>query len=150
LKVFQHFDSALLALFRKADPASLKVWKLLDMEILPSWVKGKLALLGDAAHPFLPRELYHVNVFESFVTSEQTKDKELEWQLKMALLSQSFSQLGPWQKTFQNVSVFTSISATSERTKSKSSLDKQERILWTASPKSTVIPPKPFNFALLT
>jgi 2-polyprenyl-6-methoxyphenol hydroxylase-like FAD-dependent oxidoreductase len=56
LKVFQHFDPALLALFRKADPASLKVWKLLDMEILPSWVKGKLALLGDAAHPFLPRE----------------------------------------------------------------------------------------------
>lgn len=39
-----------------ADPTSLKVWKLLDMEVLPNWVKGKLALLGDAAHPFLPRK----------------------------------------------------------------------------------------------
>jgi hypothetical protein len=65
------------------------------MEILPSWVKGKLALLGDAAHPFLPRELYQVNVFESFLISKQTKDKELEWQSKMALPSQSSSQLGP-------------------------------------------------------
>lgn len=58
LKVYQNFDPALLDLFRKADPTSLKVWKLLDMEILPTWVKGKLALLGDAAHPFLPRERF--------------------------------------------------------------------------------------------
>jgi hypothetical protein len=56
LKVYQNFDPKLLALFQKADPSSLKVWKLLDMDILPTWIKGKLALLGDAAHPFLPRK----------------------------------------------------------------------------------------------
>jgi 2-polyprenyl-6-methoxyphenol hydroxylase-like FAD-dependent oxidoreductase len=58
LKVYKDFDPAVLALFHMADPTSLKVWKLLDMEILPTWVKGKLALLGDAAHPFLPRECF--------------------------------------------------------------------------------------------
>ena len=40
----------------KKDPASLKVWQLLDMETLPTWVNNKLALLGDAAHPFLPHQ----------------------------------------------------------------------------------------------
>jgi 2-polyprenyl-6-methoxyphenol hydroxylase-like FAD-dependent oxidoreductase len=55
LKVYDGFDSRLLALFRKADPNSLKVWKLLDMEPLETWIHTRLALLGDAAHPFLPR-----------------------------------------------------------------------------------------------
>lgn len=38
------------------DTASLKVWTLLDMDRIPRWFKGKVVLLGDAAHPFLPRE----------------------------------------------------------------------------------------------
>jgi 2-polyprenyl-6-methoxyphenol hydroxylase-like FAD-dependent oxidoreductase len=40
----------------KADPATVKVWQLLDMEKLPNWTSGKLVLLGDAAHPFTPRK----------------------------------------------------------------------------------------------
>ncbi|MBE3046350.1 hypothetical protein IMZ48_28220 [Candidatus Bathyarchaeota archaeon] len=42
-------------LLEMADPSSLKVWSLLDMDRIPTWFKGKLVLLGDAAHPFLPR-----------------------------------------------------------------------------------------------
>lgn len=38
LKVYEGFDPALLALLGKADRDSLKVWKLLDMETLSSWV----------------------------------------------------------------------------------------------------------------
>jgi len=56
LKVYQDFDPALKRLISKVDEAELNVWQLLDMEKLPSWTKGKLALLGDAAHPFTPRE----------------------------------------------------------------------------------------------
>ena len=56
LQVYESFDPALLALLKKADIDGLKVWKLLDMEVLPSWVNEKLALLGDAAHPFLPHQ----------------------------------------------------------------------------------------------
>jgi 2-polyprenyl-6-methoxyphenol hydroxylase-like FAD-dependent oxidoreductase len=55
LKVYENFDPSLLALLRKADD-ELKVWKLMDMETLPTWVNNKLALLGDAAHPFLPHQ----------------------------------------------------------------------------------------------
>lgn len=56
LKVYKDFDPALLDLIKKVDPASVKVWQLMDMDKLPSWTSGKLALLGDAAHPFTPRK----------------------------------------------------------------------------------------------
>lgn len=56
LKVYENFDPALVNLLGKADASSLKVWELLDMEVLPSWTQDRLALLGDAAHPFLPRK----------------------------------------------------------------------------------------------
>jgi len=56
LQVYEGFDPALLALLKKADVDGLKVWKLLDMEVLPTWVNERLALLGDAAHPFLPHQ----------------------------------------------------------------------------------------------
>ncbi|KAF7588589.1 hypothetical protein BBP40_005474 [Aspergillus hancockii] len=32
----------------------LKVWELFDMERLPTWVRGRAALVGDSAHPFQP------------------------------------------------------------------------------------------------
>ncbi|KAH9909374.1 hypothetical protein F4778DRAFT_768240 [Xylariomycetidae sp. FL2044] len=56
LKVYRDFDPALKQLISKVDPAELKVWQLLDMDKLPSWTKGKLVLLGDAAHPFTPHQ----------------------------------------------------------------------------------------------
>lgn len=58
IKVFKGFQPALLALIRKVDPATVKVWQLMDMETLPTWTVGKLALLGDAAHPFTPRKSF--------------------------------------------------------------------------------------------
>lgn len=56
LEIFKSFDPAILRLLSKADPQTVKVWKLLDMAVLPSWCSGHLALLGDAAHPFLPHQ----------------------------------------------------------------------------------------------
>jgi len=54
LDIFHDFDPRLVAMLRKADPKSLRVYPLFDMEPLETFVKDKLALLGDAAHPFLP------------------------------------------------------------------------------------------------
>ena len=56
LEVYKDFQSDCIALISKADPESLKVWKLLDMPVLPTWINARLALLGDAAHPFLPHQ----------------------------------------------------------------------------------------------
>ncbi|OHW92982.1 FAD binding domain-containing protein [Colletotrichum incanum] len=56
LKVYQEFDPALLQLIKKVHPDEVNVWQLLDMEAMPTWVNGKLALLGDAAHPFTPHQ----------------------------------------------------------------------------------------------
>ncbi|KAK4494545.1 hypothetical protein PRZ48_013901 [Zasmidium cellare] len=55
-KVYSSFEPAVQALLSKADPETLKVWSLLDMEEIPVWNKDRLALLGDAAHPFLPHQ----------------------------------------------------------------------------------------------
>ena len=56
LEVYKDFEPACRTLLSKADPQTLKVWKLLDMEIMPTWVNNKLVLLGDSAHPFLPHQ----------------------------------------------------------------------------------------------
>ncbi|KAK2005129.1 FAD/NAD(P)-binding domain-containing protein [Colletotrichum falcatum] len=56
LKVYQEFDPAVLQLLKKVHPDEVNVWQLLDMEAMPTWVNGKLALLGDAAHPFTPHQ----------------------------------------------------------------------------------------------
>lgn len=58
MKVYKDFDPAFLAMVKKVDPSAVKVWQLMDMEKLPTWTVGKLALLGDAAHPFTPRTSY--------------------------------------------------------------------------------------------
>ena len=54
LDIFKDFDSRLLAMLEKADSKSLRIYPLNDMDPLPTFVRGRLALLGDAAHPFLP------------------------------------------------------------------------------------------------
>lgn len=57
LDVYGKFSEDFRALLEKADPKTLKVWNLLDMEVLPTFINNRLALIGDAAHPFLPHQL---------------------------------------------------------------------------------------------
>lgn len=54
LEIGSSFAPGVRALLEKAPEEVLKLWTLLDMEVLPSWTNERLALLGDAAHPFLP------------------------------------------------------------------------------------------------
>ncbi|KAK1600642.1 uncharacterized protein LY79DRAFT_574906 [Colletotrichum navitas] len=56
LKVYEKFDPDVLQLLKKVHPDEVNVWQLLDMEAMPTWVNEKLALLGDAAHPFTPHQ----------------------------------------------------------------------------------------------
>lgn len=54
LEIYHEFSPKIRKVLEKADPETLKLWPLLDMDTLPSWVNNSLALIGDAAHPFLP------------------------------------------------------------------------------------------------
>ncbi|KAL1891090.1 hypothetical protein Sste5346_007916 [Sporothrix stenoceras] len=56
LEVFKDFGPVVQDLLSLVDNSGLRLWTLLDMDQLPNWVTGKLALLGDAAHPFLPHQ----------------------------------------------------------------------------------------------
>lgn len=56
LRVFGNFGDSVKAMLAKANPATLKLWNLLDMEKLPTFAHGRMALVGDAAHPFLPHQ----------------------------------------------------------------------------------------------
>ncbi|KPI35031.1 3-hydroxybenzoate 6-hydroxylase 1 [Cyphellophora attinorum] len=56
LDVYRDFHQDFKSILNKSNAESLKIWKLLDMTPLESWSDEKLALLGDAAHPFLPHQ----------------------------------------------------------------------------------------------
>ena len=51
-----------IPLMRHSQAEDLKLWKLLFRSPLDTWFRGKAVLIGDAAHPMLPREcssLFH-------------------------------------------------------------------------------------------
>ncbi|KAK5130000.1 hypothetical protein LTR08_002555 [Meristemomyces frigidus] len=54
LDIFKDFHPSVKAIIEKAEEP--KLWKLLDMEPMPTFISGRLALIGDAAHPFLPHQ----------------------------------------------------------------------------------------------
>ncbi|RYP65816.1 hypothetical protein DL771_008117 [Monosporascus sp. 5C6A] len=56
LDVYKGFGSKVQSLLSLVDDSTLKIWTLLDMARIPRWIKGRLALMGDAAHPFLPHQ----------------------------------------------------------------------------------------------
>lgn len=56
MKGFESFYPAGRKLLSYAKD-DLKVWQLVDMDQLERWHAGRLALIGDAAHPFLPCKL---------------------------------------------------------------------------------------------
>ncbi len=54
LEIYRDFEPRVLHLLDKADANTLKVYPLFDMDTLPIFVNDRLALIGDAAHPFTP------------------------------------------------------------------------------------------------
>jgi len=54
LDIYRDFEPRVLHLLDKADANTLKVYPLFDMDTLPIFVNDRLALIGDAAHPFTP------------------------------------------------------------------------------------------------
>lgn len=54
LETYKDFHPSVLAVLRKAK--DVKQWPLLFRAPIPSWHKGKLVLIGDAAHPMLPHQ----------------------------------------------------------------------------------------------
>ncbi|ROW11286.1 hypothetical protein VMCG_01002 [Cytospora schulzeri] len=55
LRAFSGFSPGVRALIAEADEAKLKSWALMRIDpALPTWVRGRVAILGDAAHPFQP------------------------------------------------------------------------------------------------
>ncbi|KAF7891745.1 hypothetical protein EAF00_008047 [Botryotinia globosa] len=58
LNCYTSYTDDVQALLAKASPEDIKLWSLLDHEEMgkDNWVRGKVALLGDAAHGFLPHQ----------------------------------------------------------------------------------------------
>lgn len=54
LEVYKDFHPRVLALLNKVDPVDLKVYPFFDLDRLPTFASERLALIGDAAHPFTP------------------------------------------------------------------------------------------------
>ena len=54
LRHYSDFAPEILELIRNVPPGALFKWGLRDREPLPTWTQGRVAMLGDAAHPMLP------------------------------------------------------------------------------------------------
>ncbi|KPI36528.1 3-hydroxybenzoate 6-hydroxylase 1 [Cyphellophora attinorum] len=54
LETYKDFHPSVIALLEKADPAGVKVYPFFDMAQLPTFARDRLAVVGDAAHPFTP------------------------------------------------------------------------------------------------
>ncbi|KAJ5771673.1 hypothetical protein N7520_002202 [Penicillium odoratum] len=54
LDIYKNYDHRVHKMLKKADSETLSIWSLLDMPSLSTWVNDRLAVMGDAAHPFLP------------------------------------------------------------------------------------------------
>jgi 2-polyprenyl-6-methoxyphenol hydroxylase-like FAD-dependent oxidoreductase len=59
LNVLEGWDPAVRAIVQMTPPEKLVDWKLVYRDPLPTWTspQGRIALIGDAAHPFLPTSI---------------------------------------------------------------------------------------------
>lgn len=51
----QHLAKTRRTLTKPRKATSIKRWPLLYRDPIPTWSRGRLVLIGDAAHPMLPR-----------------------------------------------------------------------------------------------
>jgi salicylate hydroxylase len=54
VRAFAGFSPEVRGLIAEADEAKLMSWALTRLDRLPAWARGRVALLGDAAHAFEP------------------------------------------------------------------------------------------------
>ncbi|KAF2798719.1 FAD binding domain protein [Melanomma pulvis-pyrius CBS 109.77] len=54
LRAFADFEPGVRRMCELADETSLMCWEMLDMPVMSRWTLGHVAVLGDAAHPFMP------------------------------------------------------------------------------------------------
>jgi salicylate hydroxylase len=54
LSIYHDFNHHVRAIISSAPPGRLFKWALFDRDPLPQWTKGRVSLLGDAAHAMLP------------------------------------------------------------------------------------------------
>ena len=54
----RHFDEPLPLFIRRTAPENTHRWEIIDREPIKQWAKGRVTIIGDAAHPTSPYAAY--------------------------------------------------------------------------------------------
>jgi salicylate hydroxylase len=82
---FPNLDPRVRKLFQNAE--DIKMWRLYIHEEYPYWVKGRVALLGDAAHPMLPDQSqgFCMAIEDAAVLGELFKEENFDGDVEQTL-----------------------------------------------------------------
>ena len=58
LQLVRHFDEPLPSFIRRTAPENTHRWEIIDRKPIKQWAKGRVTIIGDAAHPTSPYAAY--------------------------------------------------------------------------------------------
>lgn len=86
LVAYSEFAKPMRSLLSKSTEEAVTLWELFDLDPLPRWCEGTMALMGDAAHPYSPCKYSHPTFWFFFLSRKLAHSSMLSAELIVKLM----------------------------------------------------------------